>query len=458
MARDKRRSSAAEAARRRALEHTSEFARTSLEIPSGANMFSIKKPGSYRIDILPYKVGKGNPYADEGTLHYERTYWVHRGVGADEDTYVCPAKTAKKPCPICEYRAKLERDSNADEELIRALAPKERQLFNVVDLAAQDRGVQIWDNSYHLFGKLLDSRIRNADDDEDFARFCELEGGLTLKLTAEEKSMGKNKFCDVTSIDFKPRKDDYTEEWLDACYCLDDIVKVLDYDSLRKIFLQTADVDEEELESDDDAPAKPTGRRLPPKAPAKKAVVEEEAEPEEEEPVAEYDDIPFDEDPVAEDDDIPFEEEEEEPTPKKPTAKAPAKPARKQPEPELEEEEPEPEEEEPEPEPDLEEEETPQITKGMRVSFKLGGKPVEGEVTSTPPNTTKVQVTTDDGKRWNVEKARLTVVKASKPAKPTGGKKCPAGGTFGKDTDELEECAGCELWDECDNAKYPPKK
>jgi len=352
-------------------------------------MFSIKKPGSYRIDILPYKVGKGNPYADEGTLHYERTYWVHRGVGADEDTYVCPAKTAKKPCPICEYRAKLERDPNADEELIRALAPKERQLFNVVDLAAQDRGVQIWDNSYHLFGKLLDSRIRNADDDEDFARFCELEGGLTLKLTAEEKSMGKNKFCDVTSIDFKPRKDDYTEEWLDACYCLDDIVKVLDYDSLRKIFLQTADVDEEELEADDGAPAKP---------------------------------------------------------------------ARKQPKPEPEEEEPEPEEEEPEPEPDLEEEETPQITKGMRVSFKLGGKPAEGEVTSTPPNTTKVQVTTDDGKRWNVEKARLTVVKASKPAKPTGGKKCPAGGTFGKDTDELEECAGCELWDECDNAKYPPKK
>jgi hypothetical protein len=404
----------------------------------------------FRIDILPYTVkGSGkagrNPFADDGTLHYERTYFVHRNIGADQDMYVCPAKTLKKRCPICDYRAKLEKDPKADEDLIKSLAPKERQLFNVIDLSAPDRGVQVWDISFHLFGKLLDTKIDNADeeDGENYASFADLEGGYTLKCIAEEKNMG-NKFYDVTSIDFKARKQDYGEEWLDSVHCLDDIPKILEYEDLRKIFLQTAEQDDEveDATDDDDAPPVRNTRKPAPNTRKPNPKIEEDESEEEE--------VPFEE-----------EEQEEEPPKKQPARKPPVR----KPEPD-----PEPEEEEPE----EEVEEEVKITKGTQVTFRLNGQETEGEVTSTPPNTTKVQVTTENGKRWMVERSKLSIAEAEqeeppKRSKPQGkaqvgkpavaGKKvrCPAGGTFGVDTDELDGCDGCPVWTECDDAKYPKK-
>jgi len=44
--------------------------------------------------------------------------------------------------------------------------------------------------------------------------------------------------------------------------------------------------------------------------------------------------------------------------------------------------------------------------------------------------------------------------KGKKKDKDKKGKKnkCPGGGTFGKDTDELAECNDCPIWDDCDDA------
>src|SRR5271154_1674773 len=85
-------------AKRRVTEHSTGFERTTLEVPEGTNFFQLKQSGVKRLEIIPYIVGKGNPFADEGEKHYERTYYVHRSVGANNDTYCCPAKNWKKPC------------------------------------------------------------------------------------------------------------------------------------------------------------------------------------------------------------------------------------------------------------------------------------------------------------------------------------------------------------------------
>jgi hypothetical protein len=257
-------------------DHESAGDRTTLKVPDGVQFFSLPKPGTYRIDILPYIVGKGNPYSEPGMAHYERTFWVHRGVGVNQDSYCCPRKTFNKKCPICTYQAALRRDPNHDKDVVKELEPKERQLWWVKDLSEPQKGYQLWDISYHLFGKLLKTVLAGADDDDTYDQFARLDTGLTLKLTVEEKSYQGHSFREVKAIEFKARKSQYDDSVFDELACLDDIPKEFDHDTLKKIFMQQDSEDEDQptkkkapqVDDEDDAP--------PPKKKAKPAAVEDD--------------------------------------------------------------------------------------------------------------------------------------------------------------------------------------
>ena len=237
--------------KKRAAEHKS-FELSSFDLPEGAQLFRVQSNKSIRLDILPYKTGEGNPHCDAGELYYERTFWVHRDIGAEGNSYICSRKTAGKKCPICDFRAKLTKDEDADEDLIKNLAPKERQLFNVIDTKNRDKGVQLFEISFHLFGKMLDARVKNADDDDGYEKFALLEDGLTLKCVFVEKHLGGNSFYEVETIDFKARKEDYEDDILDEVHCLDDLLKFKDYAELKAILLQTEDDDDSDDDDDDD--------------------------------------------------------------------------------------------------------------------------------------------------------------------------------------------------------------
>jgi hypothetical protein len=273
-AKRKERRSAATAAKRRAESHKGGFENTILNVPDSKVMFAIKNDNTLKLDILPYEVGEGNPYADKGELHYERTFYIHRNVGPDNNSYVCPNRTAKLPCPICEYRAKLMKDPDADESIIKELAPKERQLFNVIDLKNKDKGIQIWEYSYYLFGKKLDDRIRISEEDDMYENFADLEGGMSLRIGMEEKSFGKSNFYEANSIDFKPRKEDYDEDILDDVYNLDDLIKIPTYAELKKIFLQTEEGDDDEDE--EEKPKKSSKKKVSEKTTKKAKPVEDD--------------------------------------------------------------------------------------------------------------------------------------------------------------------------------------
>ncbi len=220
------------------------YTSTSLKMPKDAKIFQIKSDKPLRLDILPFEVGRGNPFADPGSFHFERTFWVHRGIGPDNRSYVCPRETSrgKLPCPICEHMQTLREDPEANEDLIATLKPKRRQLFNVRDLNNTDDGIQIWDVSFHLFGELLLECLDDEEFSEERKNWCEFEGGKTLRLGLKEKTFNKQKFYEVSRIDFVDRKKDYDpDEMLDKVHCLDDVVKVLPYDELKKVFLQTGE-------------------------------------------------------------------------------------------------------------------------------------------------------------------------------------------------------------------------
>jgi hypothetical protein len=256
---------------KRAKEHESGFVNTSLNrLPEGMKFFAPKDEGTYRLDFFPYQVKGGNPHGKTGQWYPERTYFAHRAIGMDENSYVCLRKTFGKKCPVCEHQAKLKRAANADAQAVKDLEPKERQLWIVKDLSKADGGFMVWDVSFHLFGKQLDAKIKAQDEDDNYHHYFYLEGGKTVKVSLVQKTMGTNKFLDCSSIDFKDRKEDYTVDDLPDL-CLDDLLKEVDYDKLHAIFHgESEDGDDAEEEDDTEEEEAPVKKK------AKKPVAEEE--------------------------------------------------------------------------------------------------------------------------------------------------------------------------------------
>jgi len=200
--------------------------------------FFTPKKGINEIDIIPYKVTVENhPEGIEvGDLWYQRTVFVHYGIGLEDQSYICP-RTIRKPCPICEHRLIILKDENADKSISDHLKAKERELYNVVDLSLPERKVQLWEISYHNFGRMLEEEIREGNI--EWARFPSLTKGYTLRVRFTEKTIGSGKtYLQATRVDFVKRQEQYTKEILKQVYDLDRILNVLPYKELERLFFE----------------------------------------------------------------------------------------------------------------------------------------------------------------------------------------------------------------------------
>lgn len=205
-------------------------------IPNGTSFFKPKK-GTHNIDVIPYRITvDDHPIgAAKGEEWYQRTIYVHYNVGPEEKTYLC-RKTVGQRCPICEHAAKLrKKNREEDEEIINALKPKERELYNVIDTDNPDEGIQLFEMSYFLFGKLLETEMNDGDD--SYVGFADPTDGYTLKVRFTEKTMGQgNPFLETSRIDFVERKKPYKVDIIDKAVDLDRILNVLSYEELEAIF------------------------------------------------------------------------------------------------------------------------------------------------------------------------------------------------------------------------------
>lgn len=398
-----------------------------LMLPDNVEVFKPKKEGNVRFNIIPYVAGKNNRDADPGELDFEFTFWTHTiGEGDDRRTIVCPKKTYGKPCPICEEVERLSKNYVENQEEIKAIKAKQRQLFNIVDARDEENKIQIYDTSYFKgFGELLDKRLRNFDDedDEDFRDFADIPGGRTLKVMFAEDTFGGRKFFAPSSIDFVARKEELDESIIDKAVCLDSCLKVLDYDQILKLIAGTQDEPEDEEEEKEDRKRKPVAKRETVRKPSKPVRDEEEDEEEEEEPEEDQpkksSKKPSKPAPRDDEDEDDGDEDEEEEKPAKSK-----KPARK----------PEPEDEEDE-EDEEEEDEPPR-----KPSRK---KPARDEDED------------DDDEDDEDEEDEKPAKKASKKEDKKAGKKskCPHGYVWGTDCYMYPECDKCDLVDECDAAQ-----
>ncbi len=278
-----------------------------LKLPKGVNIFK-EEPGRMKLDVLPYEVTDAkHPDRDDeleiavvGDLWYKRPFKVHRNVGANNESVVCPRSIGLR-CPICELREKMLKEGAAKEDT-DAMRPSLRNLYVVIPLGKDsEEKPMIWDISQYLFQNLLNQEL---EEDEDFGSFPDLEEGLTLRIRFEEQSIGKNKFSEASRIDFLERDEIYDESILEKCPKLDDCLTIHSYEQLEAMFL---DLEAADLGSDaDDEPEddKPVRRR--------KTTHSEEKPVRRKKPKPEPEDADPDDDPDDDDEKEPEEKEPEE--------------------------------------------------------------------------------------------------------------------------------------------------
>lgn len=393
----------------------------SVSLPENVKRFSPKK-GTYKLDVIPYTVSaKKHPDGvAAGELWCRRPFLIHYGIGVDNKPQVCP-RTIGKPCPICEYYERERKRPGADEDALKEIRAKARELYNVIDLDNEDDGIQVLEMSYHLFGKLLENEINEADDDE-VAGFAELKGGKTLKVRFSESSMGTNKFLEATRIDFLDR-DDYKKSILDDVVDLDTVFNILPYEELEAVFLEDEGAG---MAGDDDDDDKPKSKSK------KKSYKDDDDDDDDEKPKSRR--ASKKEEPEEDDDDEAPKsrraskkaEPEDDDDNEKPKSRRSAKKAQ--------------------PEDDDDEDEKPKRKATSKKSEPEDDDDEEPKAKSK--SKAKKKPEPDDDEDEDEPKA-----KKGKGGKSAGGE-CPlSNGTFGKDFNKFDECDDCEVWSECGKAK-----
>ena len=208
------------------------------------------------LDIMPYEVTIPNhPDKDEeygiaiqGELWYKRPYFLHRNIGTDHQSIVCPTSIGQK-CPICEYRAQLLKEGKDwDDDSVKALKPQMRNLYVVIPKGSKkfEEKPHIWDISQFLFQDKLNEEIQES---EEYETFPDLEEGYSLRIRFSEESFGNNKFADTSRIDFKKREKPYKESILDEIPHLDELLEIPSYKTVEAMFFGGLDKEEAEEEA-----------------------------------------------------------------------------------------------------------------------------------------------------------------------------------------------------------------
>jgi hypothetical protein len=260
-----------------------------LNLPKGINVFKEEPGGRATLDFLPYVVtderhmdrdveaGIAIPGNEETDLWYKKPYRLHRNIGSENKSVVCPT-TWGKPCPICEYKASRLKDG-AEYDEVRELKTSLRNLYLVVPLGMKDykEEVHIWDISQFLFQEMLNEEL---DENEDYCAFPDIEEGLTVRIRFSKETFGKNEFAKTNRIDFEERQDQYDDSILDDLPCLDDCLTCPTYEEVEALFHELGEVpagDDPEPKSDPEPePDKPKAGALKRK---RKTAVKEDPEP-----------------------------------------------------------------------------------------------------------------------------------------------------------------------------------
>lgn len=257
-----------------------------IRIPEGVEVFKPEDGKTYTIDILPYIAGDYNPAADKGDEYFELTYYVYNNLGVEDKRYIAIGETLGAKDPVAEHFAHLRKTVD-DWDLMKPFKPSKRQLMLIFVHEQADKGLQLYEGAYGTFGEKLAEEIDDGGEETWVENLDDPEHGATVTARFKGRDIGqKNKWIMASKVDLDEREDGFTangDKKLAAEVlakaseiCLDDLLKIPTYETLKKA------LDGEPIkDGDEDAEPPPptTGRR---RGKAKDPDPEPEPDPEDE--------------------------------------------------------------------------------------------------------------------------------------------------------------------------------
>jgi hypothetical protein len=210
--------------------------------PEGMEVFKPEGGETYHIDVIPYIVGKYNKNADVGDEYFELSYAVYNNLGIDEKKFTAIGEMLGVRDPVAEHFAVLKKQ-NAEWDDMKDFKPKWRQLMLVFVHEQAEKGLQLFEGAYGTFGELLDEEIRGEEKDY-IDNFDDPDHGATLEVRFKAKNIGqKNPWVLAAKINFDERDNGFDADGNKklaaeimsqaAEICLDDCLKISDYDTLK---------------------------------------------------------------------------------------------------------------------------------------------------------------------------------------------------------------------------------
>ena len=101
------------------------------------------KEGKNKINIIPFEVkSKNHPRVHQGILEvgdldFSLDIFIHRNVGPNKASIVCPKKNYGKACPICDLVSEYYDSGKADEA--QALKATQRSVMNIQNTVVTSR-------------------------------------------------------------------------------------------------------------------------------------------------------------------------------------------------------------------------------------------------------------------------------------------------------------------------------
>lgn len=260
------------------------------KIPEGVTLWKHQK-AEHVMDIIPYLAGPDHPKDPEGKLSYVVDLYVHRGVGAMNEQFVCPTYNFKKPCPMCEYitRENLTKEQWRKVRPVRYVA----YLIWVHDTPEEEaKGVQLLYCPHFFMEEKLDAQAKMPKGGAPIA-FAHPDTGklvffeIKTKGSYEDGEGNKRESLSWEGHKLIDREEPIPDEILDQSFPLDSIIKMHpSYPEIYQAFYgeeykkgqEAPSLKEPEKKLDKERPTPPTEEDLSPPPP------DERISPEEEEP------------------------------------------------------------------------------------------------------------------------------------------------------------------------------
>ena len=218
--------------------------------------FGVTKDEPHIIDVIPFLTGNKMPNfmrIGEDKPAYYLDIYVHQNIGGSKAWIVCPLKNYGDPCPICEHIDDLSRDGKSYEDFADIYV-KRRCVYNVINMSStkeEKKGIQIWEVSYKYSEKQLLAAAKNP------------RGGGSIPFAHTEKDLGhsisfsveNDTYRTISGYKLVPRDYDIDYDLIEKAKQLDQIIKVLSYKQIEKIFHRASEVDSNPAkEKEDDVP------------------------------------------------------------------------------------------------------------------------------------------------------------------------------------------------------------